>query len=147
MRDMPTAVVVASQFMYHAVAIQRMLSTNTFRIYTNQDMIGVELGGSLKNPLAIGIHIHILTHVYYSLLNGLATELSYHVIYWGNAGAGILEGMSMGYNTKAAYVTRSSLELMELCRYVNHGLSSCTTLIVLSEPWEASPRPSVGCRE
>lgn len=40
MKDMPTAVVVASHFMYHTVAVQRMLSTNTFRIYASQDIIG-----------------------------------------------------------------------------------------------------------
>eukprot|EP00604_Paraphysomonas_vestita_P004418 CAMPEP_0174823170 /NCGR_PEP_ID=MMETSP1107-20130205/22058_1 /TAXON_ID=36770 /ORGANISM="Paraphysomonas vestita, Strain GFlagA" /LENGTH=221 /DNA_ID=CAMNT_0016044681 /DNA_START=379 /DNA_END=1042 /DNA_ORIENTATION=- len=84
MLDMPTAVVVASRFLYNAVAVQRMLSTERFRIYASQDMIGVELGGALKNPLAIG--------------------------------AGMLEGMSMGINTISAYVTRSSMELMELCK-------------------------------
>ena len=47
-------VVVASKFLYHAVKIQRMLSTVHFRCYTSQDVIGVELGGALKNPLAIG---------------------------------------------------------------------------------------------
>ena len=31
-----------------------MLSSNNFRIFTSQDVIGVELGGALKNPLAIG---------------------------------------------------------------------------------------------
>lgn len=50
----PTAVVVASKLLYHAVAVQRALSSLTFRVYTSQDMVGVELGGSLKNPLAIG---------------------------------------------------------------------------------------------
>lgn len=54
MRDLPTAVIVASKYLYHAVYIQRLLSSNLFRIYPSQDMIGVELGGSLKNPLAIG---------------------------------------------------------------------------------------------
>ena len=51
---MPTAVVVASTYLYHAVTIQRCLSSDTFRCYTSQDVIGVELGGALKNPLAIG---------------------------------------------------------------------------------------------
>ena len=31
-----------------------MMSTLYFRVYTSQDVTGVELGGSLKNPLAIG---------------------------------------------------------------------------------------------
>eukprot|EP00927_Polykrikos_kofoidii_P005258 TRINITY_DN12095_c0_g3_i1.p1 TRINITY_DN12095_c0_g3~~TRINITY_DN12095_c0_g3_i1.p1 ORF type:complete len:377 (+),score=50.69 TRINITY_DN12095_c0_g3_i1:165-1133(+) len=50
----PTAVVVASSLLYHAVSVQRALSGTTFRIYASQDVTGVELGGALKNPLAIG---------------------------------------------------------------------------------------------
>lgn len=54
MLNYPTAVVVASRFLFNAVKVQRMLSTVHFRCYTSQDVIGVELGGALKNPLAIG---------------------------------------------------------------------------------------------
>lgn len=50
----PTAVVVASKYLYHAVTIQRALTNIYFRCYTTQDVIGVQLGGALKNPLAIG---------------------------------------------------------------------------------------------
>ena len=53
-QETPTAVVVASKFMPHAVAIQRWLSSMSFRVYTTQDTVGVELGGALKNPLAVG---------------------------------------------------------------------------------------------
>lgn len=51
------SVVVASKFLYHAVTIQRSLTTLHFRCYTTQDVIGVQLGGALKNPLAIGAGI------------------------------------------------------------------------------------------
>ena len=54
MKGAPTAVVVASKFLYDAVRIQRSLSSLSFRCYTSQDVIGVELGGALKNSLAIG---------------------------------------------------------------------------------------------
>jgi glycerol-3-phosphate dehydrogenase (NAD+) len=54
MRQQPTAVVVASKLLYHAVTIQRAFSSLFFRIYTSQDIVGVQLGGALKNPLAIG---------------------------------------------------------------------------------------------
>jgi glycerol-3-phosphate dehydrogenase len=47
-------VVVASKYLYHAVTIQRALTTLQFRCFTTQDVIGVQLGGALKNPLAIG---------------------------------------------------------------------------------------------
>lgn len=54
MQDMPTAVVVASKLLYHAVTVQRAMSSLTFRIYSSQDLVGVQLGGALKNPLAVG---------------------------------------------------------------------------------------------
>lgn len=50
----PTVVVVASKKIEHASKVQKNLSSLDFRIYTTTDMVGVELGGSLKNPLAIG---------------------------------------------------------------------------------------------
>jgi glycerol-3-phosphate dehydrogenase (NAD+) len=50
----PTAVAVASRQLFHAVKVQRLLSSLSFRVFTSQDVIGVELGGALKNPLAIG---------------------------------------------------------------------------------------------
>jgi glycerol-3-phosphate dehydrogenase (NAD+) len=53
-KGMPSAVVVASKFLYHAVAVSRIMSSLIFRVYTSQDLIGVQLGGALKNPLAIG---------------------------------------------------------------------------------------------
>ncbi|TMW54936.1 hypothetical protein Poli38472_014870 [Pythium oligandrum] len=54
MNKTPSAVVVASKYLYHAVYVQRALSTVDFRVYSSQDIIGTQLGGSLKNPLAIG---------------------------------------------------------------------------------------------
>lgn len=51
-RDMPTTVVVAASEPV-AQQVQDMLMTPTFRVYTNQDMVGVELGGALKNVVAL----------------------------------------------------------------------------------------------
>src|SRR5277367_3364228 len=50
---MPTAVVVASQFPPVSQAIQRDLTSPTLRVYTNDDVPGVELGGALKNVIAL----------------------------------------------------------------------------------------------
>ena len=50
---MPTAVVVASQFAPVAQTIQRDFTSQTLRLYTNDDVLGVELGGALKNVIAI----------------------------------------------------------------------------------------------
>ncbi len=53
-RGEPTAVVIASQDLELARAVQSALSGPTFRLYTNQDVTGVELGAALKNVIAIG---------------------------------------------------------------------------------------------
>lgn len=50
----PTALVVASADQELAEAIQAALSSATFRLYTSPDPIGVEIGGSIKNVVAIG---------------------------------------------------------------------------------------------
>jgi glycerol-3-phosphate dehydrogenase (NAD(P)+) len=49
----PAAVVVASMESATAEAIQRAFSTRLFRIYASTDLVGVELGGALKNVVAI----------------------------------------------------------------------------------------------
>jgi glycerol-3-phosphate dehydrogenase (NAD(P)+) len=56
-RKIPTTVVAASEDLKFAEKVQQMLSTNYFRIYTNNDVKGVELGGSLKNVIAIAAGI------------------------------------------------------------------------------------------
>ena len=52
-RLIPTTVVVATQKKNTALMIQNMFSTDTFRVYTSDDIVGVELGGSLKNVIAL----------------------------------------------------------------------------------------------
>ena len=49
----PTAVVVASRDPDAALAAQDVFTTNRFRVYTSSDLTGVQLGGSLKNVVAI----------------------------------------------------------------------------------------------
>jgi glycerol-3-phosphate dehydrogenase (NAD(P)+) len=50
---MPTAVVAASADAKAAARVQEVFSTPYFRVYTNDDVIGVELGGALKNVVAL----------------------------------------------------------------------------------------------
>ena len=78
----PTAVVAASDELSHAEAAQEVFSAPRLRIYTNTDVVGVELGGSLKNVIAIS--------------------------------AGILEGLGMGHNPRAALITRGLAEIARL---------------------------------
>ncbi len=56
-RAMPTTVAVASKDMEVAEFIQDVFMTDRFRVYTNEDVCGVELGGSLKNIIALGAGI------------------------------------------------------------------------------------------
>ncbi len=78
----PTAAVVAAADREVAVQARILLTTSQFRVYTADDVVGVELGGAFKNIIAIG--------------------------------AGINEGMDMGENAKAAFITRGLAELVRL---------------------------------
>ena len=56
-RGLPTAVTAASADAAAARLVQELFSTESFRVYTNDDVTGVELGGSLKNVIAIAAGI------------------------------------------------------------------------------------------
>ena len=78
----PTAAAVASARAEAASAAQRVLAAPHFRVYTNDDLVGVELGGALKNVIAIA--------------------------------AGILDGLGLGHNSRAALITRGLAEITRL---------------------------------
>jgi glycerol-3-phosphate dehydrogenase (NAD(P)+) len=54
---MPASTIIASNNKDVAQQTQHLFNSNTFRVYTNDDVVGVELGGSLKNIIAIGAGI------------------------------------------------------------------------------------------
>ena len=56
-RGVPTAVTVACENEACSTNLQQLLSNSHFRVYTTQDVIGVELGGALKNVIAIAVGI------------------------------------------------------------------------------------------
>lgn len=56
-KAMPTTVVAAAKERTIAEFVQDLFITPTFRVYTNPDLIGVELGGALKNVIAFGAGI------------------------------------------------------------------------------------------
>ena len=56
-RNYPTTVVAASEDEKAAKEIQNIMMSKTFRVYTTNDIIGVELGGALKNVIALGTGI------------------------------------------------------------------------------------------
>jgi glycerol-3-phosphate dehydrogenase (NAD(P)+) len=77
-----TSVVVASPDRELSCYFQEMCHGDRFRVYTSEDVKGVELGGALKNVMAIG--------------------------------AGVIQGLGMGHNTLAAYITRALAEMKRL---------------------------------
>lgn len=80
-RGEPTAVVAAGEEAA-ARAVQALFAAPYFRVYTNADVIGVELGGAMKNVIAVA--------------------------------AGMLEGLGLGDNPRAALITRGLAEITRL---------------------------------
>jgi glycerol-3-phosphate dehydrogenase (NAD(P)+) len=78
----PTLVVAAARTDAIAEDAQRVFATSRFRVYSHDDVVGVELAGALKNVIAIA--------------------------------AGILDGLGMGHNPRAALLTRGLAEITRL---------------------------------
>jgi glycerol-3-phosphate dehydrogenase (NAD(P)+) len=55
--EVPTAVVAAAHDLRVAEAAQQALANDYFRVYSQTDIVGVELGGAVKNPMAIAVGI------------------------------------------------------------------------------------------
>ena len=56
-RGIPTAVVAAARQLDQAETVQGVFSSSRFRVYTSTDMAGVELGGALKNVMAVAVGV------------------------------------------------------------------------------------------
>jgi len=56
-QGLPTAVVIAAESQTLAAGLQRVVASRELRIYTNQDPLGVQLSGALKNVMAIAVGI------------------------------------------------------------------------------------------
>lgn len=101
-----TSVVVASLEKEISIYFQNLIHSDKFRVYTTDDLVGVELGGAMKNVMAIG--------------------------------AGIIEGLSLGTNTKSAFITRALAEIKRLGKAIGAkdstfmGLSGMGDLILTS---------------
>lgn len=81
-KGIPTTVVVGSETKETAYFIQDIFMNDTFRVYTSPDITGIELGGSVKNVIALA--------------------------------AGVIDGLGLGDNTKAALMTRGISEMSRL---------------------------------
>ena len=81
-RGLPTALTLASKDIGFAQRIAQSLHHSRLRIYSSDDVVGVEVGGAIKNVLAIA--------------------------------AGISDGLHLGYNARAALLTRGLAEMTRL---------------------------------
>src|SRR5207245_6972187 len=78
----PAGLLLAGPPVPEGAVLQRLLMTSTFRVYLSSDRIGVEIGGALKNVIALA--------------------------------AGIVDGLGLGHNTRAALITRGLAEIVRL---------------------------------
>jgi glycerol-3-phosphate dehydrogenase (NAD(P)+) len=56
-QGLPAATVVASEDLQAAAIVQQLFASENFRVYTNSDRLGTELGGTLKNVIAIAVGV------------------------------------------------------------------------------------------
>ncbi|MCZ6625293.1 MAG: NAD(P)-dependent glycerol-3-phosphate dehydrogenase [Deltaproteobacteria bacterium] len=81
-QGLPAAITVAASVERVGREIQETLSTQSLRVYTSKDVVGVQMGGVVKNVIAIA--------------------------------AGISDGLGLGYNARAALITRGLAEMTRL---------------------------------
>ncbi|MBP0028859.1 NAD(P)H-dependent glycerol-3-phosphate dehydrogenase [Roseofilum sp. Guam] len=86
-QGLPAATTVASRDPQAAQWVQQVFSSTRFRVYTNDDPLGVELGGTLKNVLAIAAGVcdglHLGTNAKAALLTRGLTEMIRIGTHWG----------------------------------------------------------------
>lgn len=81
-RSLPTAVTLMGEDEQLVKHLQQTMMTTSFRIYSGRDLIGAQLGGALKNVMAIA--------------------------------AGVVDGLGLGHNARAALITRGVAEMIRL---------------------------------
>lgn len=78
-QGLPAATVVAGEDTQAATTIQKLFASDRFRVYTNRDPLGTELGGTLKNVIAIAVGVcdglHLGTNAKAALITRALTEI------------------------------------------------------------------------
>ena len=80
--QVPSAILAASESQETTTLIQEIFTSKNLKVFTSEDIIGVEIGGALKNVIAIA--------------------------------TGISDGLGLGFNTRAALITRGLVEIARI---------------------------------
>ncbi len=78
----PSALVASAETLATAKQVQELFTTDKMKVFTSTDLVGVEIGGALKNVIAIA--------------------------------TGISDGLGLGFNTRAALITRGLVEISRI---------------------------------
>ena len=116
-RGLPTAVTIAASSEETLRKISELFHFDNLRIYRSQDMLGVELGGAVKNVIALA--------------------------------AGVVDGMELGLNARAAIITRGLAEMKRLVERLGGSAVTVTGLsglgdLLLTATGDLSRNRSVG---
>ena len=147
----PAATVAASTDENSAQFIQNILASKNFRVYTNSDPIGVELGGTLKNVIAIAVGacdgLNLGTNAKSALITRSLIEIIRVGVYfgaqpetfWGLSGLGDLlatcnSNLSRNYQVGYAIAQGKSLEeAIASIHGTAEGVNTANVLIEISD--------------
>ncbi|MFH7028408.1 MAG: NAD(P)H-dependent glycerol-3-phosphate dehydrogenase [Heteroscytonema crispum UTEX LB 1556] len=146
-QQLPSATVVASHSATAAELVQIVFSSPQFRVYTNLDPLGVELGGTLKNVIAIASGVcdglHLGTNAKAALVTRGLTEMVRIGIHWGAnketfyglSGLGDLLATcnsSLSRNYQVGYQLAQGKALAEILDHLQgtaEGVNTCQVLV------------------
>lgn len=150
-QELPAATVVASNVTAAAELVQMVFSSNRFRVYTNPDPLGVELGGTLKNVIAIASGVcdglHLGTNAKAALVTRGLTEMVRIGNIWG-AKTGTFYGLSglgdllatcnspLSRNYQVGYQLASGQTLTEILANLPgtaEGVNTCQVLVQIAQ--------------
>ncbi|PZO40832.1 MAG: NAD(P)H-dependent glycerol-3-phosphate dehydrogenase [Pseudanabaena frigida] len=151
MEGKPAATVVASKDEIECQSIQSIFASRNFRVYTNSDPIGVELGGTLKNVIAIAVGacdgLNLGTNAKSALITRSLIEIIRVGVYfgaqpetfWGLSGLGDLlatcnSNLSRNYQIGYAIAQGQSLdEAIANVQGTAEGVNTANVLIEISD--------------
>jgi glycerol-3-phosphate dehydrogenase (NAD(P)+) len=81
-KGVPSALLASAENLETAKQVQKLFTTDKMKVFTNNDLVGVEIGGAFKNVIAIA--------------------------------TGISDGLGLGFNTRAALITRGLVEISRI---------------------------------